>query len=122
MVVPVWKARESHAHSDGIESRLQISIAYRFQTQQEKERISKATGKWMQQLPTLLECYELLHLFAKLKKLCATTPNNMQQGMQMTAIQQFWELLANNVASICTELKQTRMSNLHQRDTQSMVR
>ena len=56
MVVPVWKARESHAHLDGMESRQQISLAYRFQTQQEKERISKATGKQMQQLPTLLGC------------------------------------------------------------------
>ena len=61
----------------------------------------------------------------KVKTLC-TTPYNMQQGVQMEAtildIQQCWELLANNVTSICTELKQTRMSNLHQRDTQSMVR
>ena len=34
----------------------------------------------------------------------ATTSNNMQQGVQMDAtcnIQQCWELLANNVASIC---------------------
>ena len=36
-------------------------------------------------------------------KLCATTSNNMQQGGQTAArynIQQFWELLANNVASV----------------------
>ena len=51
-------------------------------------------------------------------KLCTTTPNNMQQGMQMYVtcnIQPCWELLANNVVSvidvyemhvvsICTEL------------------
>ena len=38
-------------------------------------------------------------------KLCATTRNNMQQGVQTDAtcnIQQCWELLANNVASVCT--------------------
>ena len=38
-------------------------------------------------------------------KLCATTSNNMQQGVQADAtcnIQQCWELLANNVASVCT--------------------
>ena len=37
-------------------------------------------------------------------KLCATTHNNMQQGVQTDAtrnIQQCWELLANNVASVC---------------------
>ena len=41
-------------------------------------------------------------------KLCATTRNNMQQGVQTDAtcnIQQCWELLANNVASVCTGLK-----------------
>ena len=41
-------------------------------------------------------------------KLCATTRNNMQQGVQTNApcnIQQCWELLADNVASICTGLK-----------------
>ena len=40
-------------------------------------------------------------------KLCATTRNNMQQGVQTDAtcnIQQCWELLANNVASVCTGL------------------
>ena len=39
-------------------------------------------------------------------KLCATTSNNMQQGVQTDAtcnIQQCWELLANNVASVCTQ-------------------
>ena len=40
-------------------------------------------------------------------KLCATTSDNMQQGVQTDAtcnIQQCWELLANNVASVCTGL------------------
>ena len=35
----------------------------------------------------------------------------MQQGVQTDAtcnIQQRWELLANNVASVCTGLKETR--------------
>ena len=38
----------------------------------------------------------------------ATTRNNMQQGVQTDAtcnIEQCWELVANNVASICTGLK-----------------
>ena len=37
----------------------------------------------------------------------ATTSNNMQQGVQTDAtcnIQQSWELLANDVASVCTGL------------------
>ena len=37
----------------------------------------------------------------------ATTSNNMQQGVQTDAtrnIQQCWELLANNAASVCTGL------------------
>ena len=41
-------------------------------------------------------------------KLYATTPNNMQQHVQTDAtcnIHQFWELLANNFASVCTGLK-----------------
>ena len=41
-------------------------------------------------------------------KLCATTGNNMQQGVQTDAtcnIQQCWELLVNNVASVCTQPK-----------------
>ena len=40
-------------------------------------------------------------------KLCATTRNNMQQGVQTDAtcnIQQSWELLANDVAPACTGL------------------
>ena len=38
-------------------------------------------------------------------KLCATTHNNMQEGEKTGAtcnIQQCWELLANNVTSVCT--------------------
>ena len=41
-------------------------------------------------------------------KLCATILNNMQQGVQTDAtcnIQHCWELLANNVTSICKRLK-----------------
>ena len=41
-------------------------------------------------------------------KLCATTLNNMQQGVQTDAtcnIQHCWELLANNVTSICKRVK-----------------
>ena len=44
-------------------------------------------------------------------KLYATTSNNMQQGVQTDAtcnIQQCWELLANNVESVCTRLKDER--------------
>ena len=40
-------------------------------------------------------------------KLCATTRNNIQQGVQTDATcntQQCWELLANNVASVCSGL------------------
>ena len=48
-----------------------------------------------------------LHLAKSLTgfKLNATTPNNMQQGVQTNEtcnIQQCWELLANNVTSVCT--------------------
>ena len=41
-------------------------------------------------------------------KLCATTSDNMQQGVQTDAtcnIQQCLELLANNLASVCTQPK-----------------
>ena len=41
-------------------------------------------------------------------KLCATTRNNMQQGVQTDVtcnIQQYWGLLTNNVASFCTAFK-----------------
>ena len=40
-------------------------------------------------------------------KLCATTPNNLQQSVQTDAtcnIRQYWELLANSVVSVCTGL------------------
>ena len=40
-------------------------------------------------------------------KLCATTPNNTQQGVRRTQTcntQQCWKLLNNNVASVCTGL------------------
>ena len=54
-------------------------------------------------------CYVLLHEAKSLNgfKLCATTPNNMQQGVQTDAtcnILQCWVLLANNFASIYTGL------------------
>lgn len=45
-------------------------------------------------------------------------PIDMQQRVQMEAtildIERCWELLANDVTSVCTELKKTWMSNLHQ--------
>ena len=47
-------------------------------------------------------------------KLCATTSNNMQQGVQTDAtcnIQQCWELLANNVLSVCTRFDAQRQSS-----------
>ena len=47
-------------------------------------------------------------------KLCATTPNDMQQGEQTDStcnIQQCWELLANNLASVCTRLNRDRTSS-----------
>ena len=55
-------------------------------------------------------CWELSHLAKSLTgfKLCATTPNNMQQDVQTDAtcnIQQFWELLANNVTPLARGLK-----------------
>ena len=44
-------------------------------------------------------------------KLCATTHNNTQQGVQTdatcTRIQQCWELLAYNVASVCKGLNES---------------
>ena len=55
-------------------------------------------------------CWELLHLRLTCIKLCTTvnTPNNMQQGVQTDqitfTIKQCWELLAYNVASVCTAL------------------
>ena len=46
-------------------------------------------------------------------KLSGTTPNNMQQGVQTDATcnrQQCWELLANNVAFVCTGLNVLMLS------------
>ena len=43
-----------------------------------------------------------------------TTLNNIQQGVQTDStcnIQQYWELLANNVASVCTGLKTNENNN-----------
>ena len=72
-------------------------------------------GRAVQTDPTLLrhasaimeqkKCWELL---AEKFDRYQTLRNNMQQGVQMDTrcnIQQFWELLANNVASVCTGLK-----------------
>ena len=72
-------------------------------------------GRAVQRDPTLLrhasaiteqkKCWELL---AEKFDRYQTLRNNMQQGVQMDTrcnIQQFWELLANNVASVCTGLK-----------------
>ena len=60
-------------------------------------------------------CCVRLHVAKSLTgfKLCATTPNNTQQGVQTDAtcnIQQGWELVANNVASVCTGLKRSSYS------------
>ena len=79
--------------------------------------------------PTMLEelCKRIQHCYATFRlsrnkrnvgscwlksltgfKLCATTSDNMQQGVQTDAtcnIQQCWELLANNLESVCTGLK-----------------
>ena len=52
------------------------------------------------------KCWELFKSLTGFK-LYATTPNNMQQGVQTDAkcnIQHCWEFLANNVASVCTGL------------------
>ena len=76
-------------------------------------------GRALQTNPTLL-CYasaiteqkkfwELLVEKFDWFQTLATTSNNMQKGTQTDAtcnIQQGWELLANNVASVCTGLKQ----------------
>ena len=86
-------------------------------------------GRAVQTNPTLLryasaiteqkKCWELLaekfdrfHLFQQ----HGTTSNNMQQSVQTDAtcnIQQCWELLANNVASVCAGLKTTIDPNLN---------
>ena len=63
-------------------------------------------------------CCVRLHLAKSLTgfKLWTTTPNNMQQGVQMEAtciIQQSWELLANIDASVCTGLKRRVLTLLN---------
>ena len=71
-------------------------------------------GRAVQTDPTLLcyasaiteqqKCWELL---AEKFDRFQTLRNNMQQGLETNAtcnIQQFWELLANNVGSVCTGL------------------
>ena len=76
-------------------------------------------GRALQTNPTLLcyastiteqkKCWELLVEKFDWFQTLATTSNNMQKGVQTEAtfnIQQCWELLANNVASVCTGLKQ----------------
>ena len=55
------------------------------------------------------KCWELLGvwLVSNFAQQHATTSNNMQQGVQTEAtcnIQQYWDLLANNVSSVCTGL------------------
>ena len=50
---------------------------------------------------------EMLELLAEKFDRFQTLRNNMQQGLETNAtcnIQQFWELLANNVGSVCTGL------------------
>ena len=66
----------------------------------------------------------MLGVAAAVCKAKKTLRNNSQQhatgyaneGNSLLDIQQFWELLVNDVASVCTELKQTRMSNFQQRN------
>ena len=57
-------------------------------------------------------CCARLHVAKRLTsfKLCATTPNNMQQGVQTDEtcnIQLRWELLGNNVASVYLRIYST---------------
>ena len=72
---------------------------------------SEATCKRAQQLPTMLgvvsqQCTgRKVWPVSNFAQQHATTSNNMQQGVQTDAtcnIQQSWELLVNNVASVCT--------------------
>ena len=54
------------------------------------------------------KCWDLLAQTIDRFQPLHTTPNNMQQGAQTDAIyniQQCWELLANNVAPVCTGRK-----------------
>ena len=58
------------------------------------------------------KCWELL---AEKCGRFQTLRNNMQQGVQTDAtcnIQQCWELLANNIASVCTGLNYLRSSDV----------
>ena len=77
-------------------------------------------GRAVQTDPTLLryasviteqkKCWELL---AETFDRFQTLRNNMQQGVQTDAtcnIQQYWELMANNVASVCTGHKSKELS------------
>ena len=79
-------------------------------------------GRAVQTDPTLLryasaiteqkKCWELL---AEKFDRFQTLRNNMQQGVQTDAIcniQQRWELLANNVASVCLGLSFLKVKNL----------
>ena len=75
-----------------------------------KVRCKRTQHCWPTTPNIVRSCYVRLHVAKSLTsfKLCATTPNIMQQGVQtdaMYTIQQCWELLANNVASVCTGLK-----------------
>ena len=81
-------------------------------------------GRAVQTDPTLLryasaiteqkKCWELL--VAEKFDVFQTTFNNMQQGVQTDAtcnIQQCWELLTNNAASVCTRLQVTIYPVIH---------
>ena len=83
-----------------------------------KAKRRKATCKRKQQLPTLfhLQCCGLLRPYCSGVQTDAKTSNIMQQGVQTDAtynIQQCcWELLANNVASVCTGLNTYGISSI----------
>ena len=81
-------------------------------------------GRAVETDPTLLryasaiteqkKCWELL--VAEKFDVFQTTFNNMQQGVQTDAtcnIQQCWELLTNNAASVCTRLQVTIYPVIH---------
>ena len=76
-------------------------VFYKRNRDYRRETLIKATCKRTQQLPTVLrqQCCVLLRPCCSSVQTDATTPNNMQQGVQADAIcsiQQCWELLANN--------------------------
>ena len=55
----------------------------------------------------MFPCYIFALAIMEQKTFGDLLPNNMQQGVQMGAkcnIQQCWELLANNVVSVCVRL------------------